>query len=150
MCSLSPDDIHGESQGLLHTVRLTLRRQTGSFPLIMGAGAHCSAQMLSLFSPHTELTGIRHWETLSQDFTVLCWTDLMFPGSTNLGQLDGFVELVQGALQVRQLLRTQHPGEKIERVGDKKKAWCAKLNSTLLCRFWTKWLHLQQFSKNKT
>lgn len=50
MCSLSPDDVHGESQGLLHTVGLTLPRQTGILPLIMGAEAHSSAQMLRFFS----------------------------------------------------------------------------------------------------
>lgn len=57
-----------------------------------------------------------------QDFAVLRWTDVMFPGSTDLSQLDGFIELVQGALQVRQLLTIQHSGERIQRAGDKKKS----------------------------
>ncbi len=76
-CSLSPDDVHGESQGFLHTVRLTLvgRKDRGWFSFIKQWKTHTLIQF-----------------TLTM---ILC---------VHLGQLYGFIQLVQGALQVRQLL----------------------------------------------
>lgn len=75
-CSLSPDHIHGEPQSLLHAVGLTLRR-----------GEERRDSRFKQQNPAG--TGGHH-----------------HPSQVYLRQLDGFIEFVQRALQIRQLGRT--------------------------------------------
>lgn len=79
-CSLSTDDVHGEPQGLLHAVGLTL-------------------------------VGPRH-DTVELYQSMRTVQSKMISRCAYLRQLDGFTELVQGALQVRQLVETEEHSSK--------------------------------------
>lgn len=93
---LSPDYIHGKSQGLLHTVRLPLVGQKKSF------------YWIDLYL---------HWQTNGENLcqkkivATFCQQTCFSFSPPHLGQLDGFVELVQGALQIRELLKTTSNGQ---------------------------------------